>query len=112
MSATETIISFAAKQVIDRVFGGATSIVTAYHKTHFIVLARAIAESNRDAKIQESLSEVKKNINGLPTLEDKSCVPFQTSQSRPLRICLSSLIARKRPTFKSSVKFMAKVCRR
>jgi FlaA1/EpsC-like NDP-sugar epimerase len=65
MSATETIVSFAAKQVIDRVFGGATRIVTAYHKTHFIVLARAIAEANRDAKIQESLSEVKKNINGL-----------------------------------------------
>lgn len=55
----ETIIGFAAKQVVDRVFGGATRIVTAYHKIHFIVLARAIAESNRDAKIQESLSEAK-----------------------------------------------------
>ena len=48
MSATETIISFAAKQMVDRVFGGATSIVTAYHRTHFIVLARAIAEVGDD----------------------------------------------------------------
>jgi hypothetical protein len=38
MSATETVVSFAAKQVIDRVFGGATRIVTAYHKAHFIML--------------------------------------------------------------------------
>jgi hypothetical protein len=77
MSATETIISFAAKQVVDRIFGGPTSIVTAYHKTHFIVLARAIAESNRDAKIQDSLAELKKNINGLTGAGDQilSAIP-------------------------------------
>jgi hypothetical protein len=65
MSATETIIGFAAKQVVDRIVGGPASVVTAYHKLHFVVLARAIAESNRDAKIQNSLAELKKNINGL-----------------------------------------------
>lgn len=52
MSATETIISFAVKKVLDKAVGGPMPIVTGYHKTHFILLARAIQESNRDSDIQ------------------------------------------------------------
>jgi hypothetical protein len=36
--------------------------VTAYHKTHFILLARAIQESNRDQDIQKTLQAIQKNL--------------------------------------------------
>jgi hypothetical protein len=67
VSATETIVGFAAKQVVDKVFGGPTKIVTAYHKTHFVVLSRALAEANRDARIQDSLAKVRESIKALTT---------------------------------------------
>jgi hypothetical protein len=65
MSATETIIAFAAKQALDKAIGGATPIVTAYHKTHFILLARAIQESNRDQDIQKTLQAIQKNLTDM-----------------------------------------------
>ena len=65
MSATETIISFAVKKVLDKAVGGPMPIVTSYHKTHFILLARAIQESNRDSDIQKTLAAIQKNLKDM-----------------------------------------------
>jgi len=65
MSATETIISFAVKKVLDKAVGGPMPIVTGYHKTHFILLARAIQESNRDSDIQKTLAAIQKNLKDM-----------------------------------------------
>ncbi len=62
MSATETIIGFAVKQVLDKTVGGPMPVITAYHKAHFILLTRALTESNRDSKLQDTLREVDKNL--------------------------------------------------
>ena len=65
MSATETIISFAVKKVLDKTVGGPMPIVTSYHKTHFILLARAIQESNRDSDIQKTLAAIQGNLKDM-----------------------------------------------
>jgi hypothetical protein len=65
MSATETIISFAVKKALDKAVGGPMPIVTSYHKTHFILLARAIQESNRDSDIQKTLAAIQKNLKDM-----------------------------------------------
>lgn len=63
MTPTEKIISFGVGQVLGKIFGGPTSIVVNYHKIHFILLARALSESNRDSQIQETLASLKKNLD-------------------------------------------------
>jgi len=65
MSATETVIAFAVKAVLDKVVGGPMPVITGYHKTHFVLLARAIQESNRDADIQKTLEAIRKNLTEL-----------------------------------------------
>ena len=62
MSVTETIISFAVKKALDKAIGGVTPIITSYHKTHFVLLARALQESNRDQDIQKTLEQIRKNL--------------------------------------------------
>jgi len=61
----ETIIGFAVKTTLNVAIGGPTSVVTGYHETHFKVLARALQESSRDADIQKSLEEIRKNLKSM-----------------------------------------------
>lgn len=63
MSSTETIIGFAAKNLFEKVFGAPAKLVTGYHKTHFQVLAKIVAESRRDSDLQASLDEIRKGLS-------------------------------------------------
>lgn len=62
MSITETIVAFAVKQALDKAAGGPMPIVTAYHKTHFVLLVQVLREAERDGKIQDSLREIRENL--------------------------------------------------
>lgn len=65
MSATETIISFAVKKVLDKAIGGPTAVITGYHKVHFVLLYRVIREAERDAKIQKEVRKIQENLASL-----------------------------------------------
>src|SRR5262245_16452683 len=65
MSATETIIGFAVQTALNKAVGGPMPIITGYHKTHFMLLARAIQESNRDTDIQKTLEAIRKNLGDM-----------------------------------------------
>jgi hypothetical protein len=59
LSVTETIITFAAGQVLKKVFGPVSVPVWQFHKAHFIVLSRALKESARDQEIQDRIRDVR-----------------------------------------------------
>lgn len=62
MSVTETIITFGIGQGLKRIFGPVSVPVWQYHKAHFIVLARALRESDRDQEIQDRIREVRASM--------------------------------------------------
>ena len=62
MSATETIIAFAVKAALDKAVGGPMPVITGYHKTHFVLLAKALQESSRDQDIQKTLASLVTNL--------------------------------------------------
>ena len=62
MDATELIIKYAVPAVLNKAIGGPTPIITGYHKAHFVILAKAIQESNRDQDIQKTLAAIRDNL--------------------------------------------------
>ncbi len=93
MSATETIIAFATQQAANNAFGGPAKIVTALHKAHFVILARVLDESRRDADMQASLAEIRKGLNEM-TKAGKQILSAIPSEPAPPSSDLSFLTDR------------------
>jgi len=81
MDITETIIKIATGQLGKRL-GGCAPLVMKFHKTHFILLARAVNESNRDQEIQKTLREMRKNLEYW-TKEGKKLFSLIPSRPKP-----------------------------
>ena len=62
MTITETIVSFAVKKVLDKGIGGPISVITTYHKTHFVFLYKIIKESERDWDIRKGIWSIQENL--------------------------------------------------
>src|ERR1043165_4671612 len=80
MDATEIIIKYAVPAVLNKALGGPTAVITGYHKAHFVILAKALQESSRDADIQKQLDAITENLK---KIEDYGAALLDAIPAKP-----------------------------